>query len=352
MKTLLSRDEFRSGVFKRDNDKCVICQDPAKDAHHIVERRLWRDEGYYLDNGASLCSKCHIDAESTVISCSEIREKAGITRVILPNHFDNDENYDKWGNVILPNGMRVRGELFDDESVQSILKSGGVLNQFTKYVKFPKIWHLPWSEGFDEKTDRLFTNEDVIDIFGGKHVIVSEKLDGENSSAYTNYLHARSIDGRSHPSRAWLKQFHASFSFDIPEGWRVCGENTFAKHSIIYEDLPSYFFIFAIYNEKNECLDWEETVYWCKLLNLETVPTLYDGIYDEEKIKACFTGKSVFGKSDQEGYVMRLKGNIPWSQHKRSFGKMVRKNHVQTAHNWMNQQVVPNKLKKSLDLDQ
>jgi len=33
---LLTRDEFREGVFKRDNYKCVVCGAPAKDAHHII----------------------------------------------------------------------------------------------------------------------------------------------------------------------------------------------------------------------------------------------------------------------------------------------------------------------------
>ena len=86
MKTniILSRDEFRESVFQRDNFKCVICGDKAKDAHHIIERRLFSDGGYYLDNGASLCEKHHIEAEETTLSCEEIRLKAGIENIIIP----------------------------------------------------------------------------------------------------------------------------------------------------------------------------------------------------------------------------------------------------------------------------
>lgn len=342
---LLTRDEFREGVFLRDGYKCVMCGNAAEDAHHIIERRLWDDEGYYVENGASLCGNCHRQAEATVITCDQIRDKAGITRIVIPNTFDRDEKVDKWGNVILPNGTRVRGELFFDVSVQAVLKSGGVLDQFTPYVKFPKIWHFPWSEGFDHKTDRVFSSDDIEDAFGGAKIVVSEKLDGEGSSVYRNYYHARSLDGRNHESRSWIKATASSISQEIPDGWRVCGENLFAKHSILYDDLPSYFFVFAIYNEVNECLDWDETMMWCKLLGLETVPVLYDGKYDETKVRACFTGKSVFGTSAQEGYVMRLREKIPWSRHKKSFAKCVRKDHVQTSHNWMNQKVVPNKLR-------
>lgn len=43
---LLSRKDFREGVFARDGNKCVMCGEASKDAHHIVERRLWLDGGY------------------------------------------------------------------------------------------------------------------------------------------------------------------------------------------------------------------------------------------------------------------------------------------------------------------
>lgn len=72
---LLSRDEFRNLVFIRDKYKCVICKDPAKDAHHIMDRKLFEDGGYFIDNGASLCGPCHIKAETNVIMPSEIRQQ-------------------------------------------------------------------------------------------------------------------------------------------------------------------------------------------------------------------------------------------------------------------------------------
>jgi 5-methylcytosine-specific restriction endonuclease McrA len=56
---LLTRDEFRKQVFERDNYRCVICgakngdKHVKLDAHHIIERRLWADGGYYLENGAT-----------------------------------------------------------------------------------------------------------------------------------------------------------------------------------------------------------------------------------------------------------------------------------------------------------
>lgn len=45
---LLTRDVFRRSVFARDNHTCVVCGEPAHDAHYIMERRLWPDGGSYL----------------------------------------------------------------------------------------------------------------------------------------------------------------------------------------------------------------------------------------------------------------------------------------------------------------
>ena len=236
---LLTRESFRDSVLTRDEGKCVVCKRSAADAHHIIERRLWPDGGYYLENGASLCEEHHKEAEATVLSCEELRTAAGITVIALPLHFDREERYDKWGNVFLANGTRVRGELFFDESVQAILKQGDVLSQFTKYVKFPKISHLPWSEGVDERTDRVFSQVDVAENFQGREVVVTEKMDGENTSMYGDYIHARSLNSRNHPSRNWVKNLHAGIAHEIPDGWRVCGENVYAEHSIHYRGLPS-----------------------------------------------------------------------------------------------------------------
>jgi len=243
---MLTREQFRTQVFARDNNQCVICGKPSQDAHHIIERRLWDNGGYHIDNGASLCADCHMKAEQTIISCKEIRKAAGIKTILLPPHFYSDTRYDKWGNIILPDGRRLKGELFFDESVQKILKSCDLLDFFCKYVKYPRTYHLPWSKGFT-KYDRIVKNTKQ---FEGKEVIVTVKLDGENTTFYNDYIHARSLDGMGHASQSWVKNFHSKISYNIPEGWRVCGENVFAKHTIQYNYLSTYFYVFSIWNER------------------------------------------------------------------------------------------------------
>jgi len=79
---LLTRDDFREEVFARDKHTCVHCGQPGVDAHHILERRLFPDGGYYLSNGVTLCGGCHLDAESTGLDCDTLRLDAGITRPV------------------------------------------------------------------------------------------------------------------------------------------------------------------------------------------------------------------------------------------------------------------------------
>lgn len=338
--TLLTRDQFREAVFARDNNKCVICGELAQDAHHILERRLFQNGGYFLSNGASLCGKHHIEAEQTILSVETIRENIGIVAPAIPEHFYPDEQYDKWGNIMLGNGNRTKGELFWDESVQKILKDGDVLHLFMDHVKYPRTLHLPWSPG---KTDDDRVHQDLSG-FEGQDVIVTLKKDGENTNLYTNYFHARSLDGKSHPSQSWVRQFHSQMGFNIPKGWRVCAENLYAKHSLGYDDLESYLLAFSIWNSKNECLAWDEFVDYCNLLDISHVPVIYRGKWNEEKIRDLWNDKTFQEK--EEGYVVRVARAFQFGEFKRVVGKYVRVGHVQTTHHWKSQAIVPNKLKQ------
>lgn len=337
---LLTRDDYRNGVFARDRHCCVVCGAPAVDAHHIIERKLWPDGGYYLDNGASVCETHHLAAESTEISCDELRQRCDIDRVHLPDHFCAGEPIDKWGNPILPNGQRLRGELFDDESTQKILAP--VLHLFTARVKYPRTYHLPWSPG---KTSDDRTMDDPDETFGDAEIVVTEKMDGECTTMYRDYLHARTLDYSPHPSRDRVRALHGAIAHDIPDGWRICGENVYAVHSIAYSELPAHFLVFSIWNDRNECLPWDETVLWAKLLGLHVVPVLHRGPWDTKVIKLALDGsaKSRLG-GDREGYVVRLADGFHYRAFRRSVAKYVRKGHVQTDDHWKQQAVVANKL--------
>lgn len=114
---LLTREQFRERVFARDGGRCVLCGAPAVDPHHIMERKLFSDGGYYLDNAASVCARCHLLCERTDISVEEVRKAAGIVDPVVPPGYLPTGHYDKWGNKILPDGSRIWGPLKGDEGM-------------------------------------------------------------------------------------------------------------------------------------------------------------------------------------------------------------------------------------------
>lgn len=334
---LLSRDNFRNSVFERDGHLCVICKAPAVDAHHILERRLFSDGGYYLDNGASLCQTHHIEAEQTTLSCEDIRAACGIERIIIPEHLYRDYDYDKWGNIILKNGTRLKGDLFYDESVQKILKQGNVLDLFSPYVKYPRTYHLPWSTlGKDDRKQKGGELD-------GKTVVGTLKLDGENTTMYKDYIHARSLDSDSHPTRNWVKGLWAQISYLLDDNMRLCGENLYAVHTMRYEDLKSYFYMFSMWTDLT-CLSWKETQEYATILGLHTVPVFYEGIFDEEKIKAAFEPY----KTSHEGYVIRNVEEFSYGSFRNNVGKFVRpefKQALNSSHgHWISKKIEVNKL--------
>jgi hypothetical protein len=201
--------------------------------------------------------------------------------------------------------------------------------------KYPRTPHLPWSPGADE--DDLQMDDCV--IFQDRQVVVTEKMDGENTSLYRDGMHARSLDSRHHPSRDWVKAWHGSIAHEIPEGWRFCGENLYARHSVAYDALQSYFYLFSVWNEQNDCLSWEETQEWAVLLGCPCPPVLYQGTWQPTLIQQITVDPVV-----SEGYVVRVTERFPYEAFPKSVAKWVRPNHVQTDQHWMHAQIIPNAL--------
>lgn len=204
--------------------------------------------------------------------------------------------------------------------------------------KYPRTLHLPWSRGV-QSDDKVLRN---VHSFLGKYIVVTEKMDGENTTLYPDYIHARSVSSVHHSSQDWVKSFWRTFSYKIPDNKRICGENLYAKHSVFYPDLDSYFYCFSIWNGAN-CLSWVETKRLADSLGIKLVPVLYEGIYDEALLKQLASDLDL---EKTEGYVIRLADAFDYSDFQDSVAKFVRKDHVQTNKHWKQQQIIPNGLRK------
>ena len=161
---------------------------------------------------------------------------------------------------------------------------------------------------------------------------------------YSDRIHARSIDSKHHDSRNWVKGLWGNIKNEIPDGWRICGENLYAKHSLFYDDLPTYFMVFSIWDENNICLSWKDTVILCETLGLQTVPVIMTGKYDEVQLKHL---ADTLDRSKNEGYVVRNIEAFHYDDFYLNVGKFVRPKHVTTEQHWMFEKIIPNKLKNA-----
>jgi len=195
---------------------------------------------------------------------------------------------------------------------------------------------MPWSEGL-QNDDRRVENPNMFD---GKKVVVTVKMDGENTTMYNDHLHARSLDSRNHSSRNYVKGLHGAIKRHIIPNSRICGENLYAEHAIKYKNLRSYFQVFSVWTNMNNCLAWFETVDFCEEIGLVTVPVIFEGIYDEDAIRKI--GEYYFkrGVNDDpiEGYVIRDFYDFHYDDFSKNVAKVVRKGHVGNDDiHWMSQ---------------
>lgn len=212
--------------------------------------------------------------------------------------------------------------------------------------KYPRTLHLPWSPGASSD-DKII--EDVNALLGCP-IVITEKLDGSNMAWTKQDVFARSHAGApAHPSFDAAKAMHAEIGWRLPSKFTFFGEWCYAVHSIEYDALPGYFFVFGIRDDPhNYWLSWDEVAEMCEYNNLATVPVL-ERLYATKEsglrnvTKRLANEPSVYGPQ-KEGVVVRVADGFYDSHFPLAIAKMVRKNHVQTDDHWKHQKIRKQKL--------
>jgi hypothetical protein len=197
-------------------------------------------------------------------------------------------------------------------------------------IKYPRTVHLPWSEGATSD-DKLIAEADLKHLKSLPEFVVTEKMDGGNLTFYRDYFHGRSLDSGTHAWDTAAKGLWGNIRFMIPEGWRVSGESMYARRSVAYDNLPSVFLIFGVWDENNNALDWDTVTELAAELGVPTVPVLYRGDSFDEAVKIW---PSTMDSETSEGFVVRNAAGFAYDDFHKNVAKYVRANHVRTRADW------------------
>lgn len=205
--------------------------------------------------------------------------------------------------------------------------------------KYGRTFHLPNSPGVGSD-DKII--QDLAHLQGAEEVVFTEKMDGENTTIFAGGCHARSPDSGYHASRDWMKAYAAGISPNLSGGERIVGEYLFAKHSVAYDDLPTYFLGFAWIFD-GEIKGWDETLGRFEELGVKPVPVLQRGQFDDVAIKSVL---DLLDLDNQEGFVVRSIAPFLESEMVTHIAKYVREGHVQSETHWSKAEIVKNGLRR------
>ena len=204
--------------------------------------------------------------------------------------------------------------------------------------KYGRTFHLPISPGASSD-DKIMASLEGLMV---EDLVITEKIDGENTTIHAGGSHARSPDSRYHPSRDWLKAFAAGVSPYLAAEERIVGENLYTRHSIAYDALPSYFLGFS-WIVGDEIQSWDSTQARFEELGVQPVPMLYRGPYRTGVFDDL---AQTLDLTRQEGFVARIATSFAEADMPRRVGKYVRAGHVQSDIHWTKAELVPNRLRE------
>ncbi len=123
-------------------------------------------------------------------------------------------------------------------------------------------------------SDDRFMPDGYMDYFRSlDKLVLTEKLDGQNNCFSKKGVFARShVNITEHPWDKPMRERWNLIKNDLND-LEVFGENMYGIHSIEYDQLESYFYVFAV-REKDYWLSWEEVKFYASLLDFPTVPEI------------------------------------------------------------------------------
>lgn len=121
--------------------------------------------------------------------------------------------------------------------------------------------------------DRFMPNGYVQSFAQKEGLVLTEKLDGQNNCFSKNGVFARShASPTEHPWDQPMRERWNLIKNDLKD-LEIFGENMYGVHSIAYQHLESFFYVFAV-REQDRWLSWEEVQFYAAMLDFPVVPEI------------------------------------------------------------------------------
>lgn len=169
-------------------------------------------------------------------------------------------------------------------------------NQLNESKKYCRSLHAQISLG--TTSDDRFMPDNYVKAFAEMDsLILTEKLDGQNNCFNKFGVFARSHTAPS--SHSWDKPLWDRWELIKNDlgNLEIFGENMYGIHSIGYNKLESYYYVFAI-RDNGVWLSWEEVKMYSSMLDFPTVPEIEikvklkdfykDGINENSQLEKWF----------------------------------------------------------------
>lgn len=188
------------------------------------------------------------------------------------------------------------------------------------FHKYPHTPHLLWLGEGVPREDKIMSNTEA-EEFLSVPVVVEEKIDGANlgfSVGLDGRIRAQNrgnflIQGHCHaqwnPLWPWLAAREQALVALLGTKLMLFGEWCYAKHSVIYNNLPDWFLAFDIFDRTSTS--------YCSAairnalsgeIGLSTVPELFRGRLALSEVTSLIR-ESRFGASKMEGIYLRRESN-------------------------------------------
>jgi hypothetical protein len=201
--------------------------------------------------------------------------------------------------------------------------------------KYNRTYHLPFSKG-TTNDDKI---SDSISPLINSNIVITEKIDGENTALVNDGVYARSH--ATYTTSPWSREVRMIHDLkvrnQIEDDLYLFGENVEGIHSIEYTALKDYFYLFGVRLGKY-WLSWDKVEEYSYLLDLELAPVLFKGVFSSEeelksKVEELVRVPSSLG-GEREGIVIRVKEQFHEKDFSTHVQKWVRENHVKTDEHW------------------